>query len=401
MSKIIISTLAIVLIFSLAIAKTNAQQKGAESINIRKAVTQSTDAPQPNIPQLINYQGRLTDNAGNPQNGNFNMTFRIYDDSTGGILYWTETQPNVTVNNGLFNVFLGSVNPIAPITELPQGPNCYLEITVGTELISPRQRIVSNAYSYYADEARVGVADNAWVRGTPDSVLFTIRQLGIARGGAGNTLWGDYRYTHTNLGVACTTGTPGENQSYATVGGGYGNKATYWCATVGGGTDNTAGLTYATVGGGASNTAAWGATVAGGTNNTASNSSATVGGGNGNTASGSSATVGGGYGNTASGGFATTVGGGDANTASGYITTIGGGKSNTASGSYATVGGGDINTASGSWATVAGGDTNTASDSWATVGGGLHNNANNRTATIPGGCNNTASGWSATVGGGG
>jgi len=35
------------------------------------------------IPQLINYQGKLTDAAGNPLNTTVDMTFNIYDGTTG------------------------------------------------------------------------------------------------------------------------------------------------------------------------------------------------------------------------------------------------------------------------------------------------------------------------------
>jgi hypothetical protein len=161
-------------------------------------------------------------------------------------------------------------------------------------------------------------------------VLYTIRQLGIARGGADNMLYGSYRYTHTNLGVACTTGTNGQDYLYPTVGGGYHNLATNEAATVSGGASNLAGATAATVGGG-----------------------------NGNSATQVNSTVGGGYGNIASGNDA-TVGGGLFNTASALAATVGGGEHNTASGNSATVGGGWNNTASGDIATVAGGYADTA-----------------------------------------
>jgi len=157
----------------------------------------------------------------------------------------------------------------------------------------------------------IGIADNAWVRATPDSVLFTIRQLGIARGGSGNMLWGTNRQTHTNLGVACTTGTSGQNYPYATVGGGCRNTASgAYCATVGGGIGNTANGGYATVGGGYLNTAsgAYCATVGGGEGNTANGAYyATVGGGGYNTASGSRATVAGGYADTSAADYSFTT----------------------------------------------------------------------------------------------
>jgi hypothetical protein len=58
-----------------------------------------------------------------------------------------------------------------------------------------------------------------------------------------------YRYTHTNLGVACTTGTNGQNYGYCTVGGGGSNTASGYAATVGGGyADTAAGNTIFAVG---------------------------------------------------------------------------------------------------------------------------------------------------------
>jgi hypothetical protein len=202
--------------------------------------------------------------------------------------------------------------------------------------------------------------DNAWVRGTPDSVLYTIRQLGIARGGADNMLYGNYRFTHVNLGVACTTGTYGQNYGFCTVSGGYTNTASGASATVGGGYLNTASGHYAT--------------VSGGQGDTASGYWATVGGGYINIASAYYATVSGGYRNIASGEDA-VVAGGLSNTASSYYAVVGGGVGNTASGNAATVGGGWYNTAPGYFATVAGGYGNTASSYYATVSGGYADTA--------------------------
>ncbi len=292
-----------------------------------------------------------------------------------------------------------------------------------------------------------GAGDNAWVRSGSDSVLYTVNNLGIAR--AGNVLHGTQRFTHVNLGVQCTTGTSGQNYTYATVGGGYNNTASNTYATVGGGYGNTA-VMYATVGGGYSNAASnFHSTVSGGDYDTASGQYSTVSGGSSNTASYTLATVGGGWGNTA-GGYCATVGGGYVDTAVGYASgalsgwhnvagdqaadtcaVVAGGRLNRATAKYATVGGGYNNTASGVYATVAGGhgdtamavysgalsgwnnvagdaavDTgavvaggrlNRATAKYATVGGGISNAASNTYATVAGGYNNQATGYAATV----
>jgi hypothetical protein len=101
-------------------------------------------------PQLINYQGKVTDLAGLPLNGTYNMVFSLYNVATGGTAVWTETQNGVNVRDGIFSVILGSV---APITNLPDGPDCYLAVTVGTSVITPRIRLVSAPYSLKSDDA--------------------------------------------------------------------------------------------------------------------------------------------------------------------------------------------------------------------------------------------------------
>src|SRR5512136_3098407 len=58
-------------------------------------------------PLYFNYQGLLLDSAGSPvADGDYELTFSIYDVATGGTALWSETQ-TVTVTSGLFNVQLG------------------------------------------------------------------------------------------------------------------------------------------------------------------------------------------------------------------------------------------------------------------------------------------------------
>ncbi len=102
------------------------------------------------IPRAINYQGRLTDEAGKPVSGTRDMVFRFYAERVGGTPVWEEGQAGVTVADGLFNVILGSANPI---TSLPAGPECWLEVVVQGQVISPRVRLVSVPYAFGADDA--------------------------------------------------------------------------------------------------------------------------------------------------------------------------------------------------------------------------------------------------------
>ena len=111
------------------------------------------------VPMLLNYQGRLTDAAGQPRSGGFTMTFAFFDAITGGgklpaTAPWEETQA-VQVVNGTFNVLLGSVTPLpvglfvgGPSDQ--QGPLRFLQVIVSGETLSPRTRIVSAPYAVHA-----------------------------------------------------------------------------------------------------------------------------------------------------------------------------------------------------------------------------------------------------------
>jgi len=85
-----------------------------------------------------------------PVTGTRNMTFAIYTVETGGTDAWTETQNNVPIADGLFNVLLGSVNPIQP--SVFDGENRWLGVTiVGDPEIAPRHRLVSVGYAMTAN----------------------------------------------------------------------------------------------------------------------------------------------------------------------------------------------------------------------------------------------------------
>jgi|GEM_PF-1297860 len=101
------------------------------------------------VPHLINYQGRLTDTSGSPLNGSYNLTFRIYDAETAGNLLWEEIHAGVVIQKGIFGILLGSVTNL----NLPFDKPYFLEIKVGSEVMTPRQRITSAGYAIKAESA--------------------------------------------------------------------------------------------------------------------------------------------------------------------------------------------------------------------------------------------------------
>ena len=78
----------------------------------------TTAVAQP--PETVNFQGTLKTSGGMAvPDGNYNLTFRIYNQSVGGSPLWTEVQ-NVAVSGSLFNVILGLANPQV---QLPTSPD--------------------------------------------------------------------------------------------------------------------------------------------------------------------------------------------------------------------------------------------------------------------------------------
>lgn len=106
------------------------------------------------VPQTMSYQGVLTDAGGNAvPDGNYNLTFRLYDVAVNGAALWSEQQV-VPVSNGVFSVILGSVVPLA----LPFDRQYWLGVTVGDgSELTPRIQLTSSAYSLNAQS----IVDNA------------------------------------------------------------------------------------------------------------------------------------------------------------------------------------------------------------------------------------------------
>ncbi|MBZ0193877.1 MAG: hypothetical protein K8G78_02150 [Deltaproteobacteria bacterium] len=109
---------------------------------------------QAQITRQVSYQGLLTQPTGLPvADGQYQLYFRLFDAATGGNLAWEETQANVQVTRGLFNVYLGSVQSLAPITFDTQ---YWLEVgIVGSGPFEPRTRLAVVPYAIHAEHADV------------------------------------------------------------------------------------------------------------------------------------------------------------------------------------------------------------------------------------------------------
>lgn len=118
---------------------------------IATALLVATAWAAPSWPELLNYQGQLTNSSGEPvADGTYSVAFRIYDQ--GNTLLWNDTV-NVDVVKGLFNVVLGASNPIVLGNAVED--DLWLELEVaGDGPMSPRQQLLPAMYAYNA--ARLG-----------------------------------------------------------------------------------------------------------------------------------------------------------------------------------------------------------------------------------------------------
>lgn len=93
----------------------------------------------------LNIQGVLRDDTDKAvSDGNYQLTFKLYDVKTGGAELWTEDQP-LTITNGVYSALLGDVTDLSGITFSSQ---YYLGIAVdgGLEL-APRIPLSLSPYS--------------------------------------------------------------------------------------------------------------------------------------------------------------------------------------------------------------------------------------------------------------
>lgn len=407
-------------------------------------------------PQTISYQGVLTDGNGVPLDGNFALTFKLYEQAADGSAIWEETQ-DVAVANGLFNIILGGVTAL----DLPFDQPYWLGISVagGSEL-QPRIELTSSAYSLHARSVADGVVSTAKIQDgavTTDKIADdAVTSAKIASGEVVKSIQVNNSSLTDDVTLAAGTNvtlTPSDNTITISAQGGTGSDNDW---TVSG--DDIYSAVSGNVGIGttqpqekldvdgniqASGTIKSGSsvTIDGDSANIAADQAlelhvngqralrmeptsfspnliggrqdnvvadgidgATISGGGRpggffNQVSADYGTVGGGFGNNASGGRSTISGGGP-NVATASRSTVGGGDGNTSSGELATIGGGFNNTAEGGSSVIAGGNNNQATGSVAAIGGGNQNVASSSHATVSGGDRNEASATDATVGGG-
>ncbi len=100
------------------------------------------------VPNLINYQGRLRDNAtGLPLNGMVNIQVNLFTNETGGVpALPAQNIGLVPVTNGIYSLNFGS----STLPSLLSNPEVWLQVTVDGNILAPRQRLIAVPYAVVA-----------------------------------------------------------------------------------------------------------------------------------------------------------------------------------------------------------------------------------------------------------
>jgi hypothetical protein len=408
-------------------------------------------------PREINYQGILKDSSGDPITTEKNITFTIYDNSTGGNPVWTETHALTPDANGGVCLILGKVSTLAD-SAISIG-NRWLAIKIEDDAeMAQRTKLVSSPYAMRVGsvhEAEAGVlhgqllieqslepsgdapglclvgaaADQVCLAPAGEGSVLSATNLAgtevfsmsvdtelpffVARGPGGD---------ETVIGAASVTvynGSKGSKIAELSQDGiklfssSSGNPLVELQETAEGavvrvrqGTGATerqlsisdAGAVFMSNGGADTNC------VVTNSGDIISNGQIAIGEGNVAGWMGSKAKTWAvvlGYNNTASG-DSSVVSGGYNNIAAGRMSAVGGGLHNTITenGYASTISGGHGHYIDSAWCSIGGGHSDTASGQYATVAGGAKNAAMRWAATASGGTENKATGAASTIGGG-
>src|SRR5688572_18398088 len=101
---------------------------------------------------LMGYSGRLFDSSGDPLSGTHDLVVRIFSSPVAGTPLFEESFDDTDVADGYFMVMVG-VNEKAGGLELDalfatETDGLYLELKVGTEVLSPRQPLGSVPWAF-------------------------------------------------------------------------------------------------------------------------------------------------------------------------------------------------------------------------------------------------------------
>ena len=129
------------------------------------------------VPTKMYFQGKFTDDLGDPMDGDFPVTFTIWDSPITGTPFWTESR-TITFNTGLFAEELGLTEALPE--SIFTGAMLYLEMVVDGDVIEPRKPLITVPYAF-----RAAIADSVVGGSVNYDMLVTFIEAYL------DTAWGD------------------------------------------------------------------------------------------------------------------------------------------------------------------------------------------------------------------
>jgi hypothetical protein len=174
----------------------------------------AASAPALAVPMQLTHQGRLSDSAGVPLDGSYQLQVALYADASGGAPLWSDTV-SATLDQGAFSVVLGSDSGNPLESTLFDGSVRWFGLAVDAEPELPQRiAMVSVPYAVRAGEADVAAAISGevpWssIQGAPedaDSLADLLCDVGDVPTFDG-AAWGCGSPTPTSVDVSTLNGT--------------------------------------------------------------------------------------------------------------------------------------------------------------------------------------------------
>jgi hypothetical protein len=104
----------------------------------------------------LNFQARIYSAAGNVvPDGSYSIQYRLYGQETGGTHVWQETQ-SVTLRNGYFSAYLGSVTAFP--SDIDWSQEMWITMNVNSDgEMNPRIKLTAVPYAFQANRANTAI----------------------------------------------------------------------------------------------------------------------------------------------------------------------------------------------------------------------------------------------------
>lgn len=105
------------------------------------------------VPLIVVHEGTLRDGTGQPVTSATSLTFRLFDDATGGTAFFSETLNVSPEADGSYRAILGQ--GVSLTSTLLDRSTAFLEIVAGSTVLGPRLEVAAVPYAIRASGADV------------------------------------------------------------------------------------------------------------------------------------------------------------------------------------------------------------------------------------------------------